>query len=256
MIEYGLQLYSLRDITKDDMKEALRRVAEMGYKYVEFAGFFGHPAEDVKAWLDEFGLKASATHTSYAELMPYNIKKTVEYHKAIGCNTVIVPGTVYNTPEELELSVALFNYAEKYLKNEGLSFGYHNHSGEFYPTPYGKVVEDEIINRTDAMLEIDVFWLFNAGIDPVTYLEAHKDRISVIHLKDGDIPVGEVRDFKTAHNGVVGKSLGLGMAPIAQVREWALKNNVLMVVESEGLEPTGSEEVKRCIDYLRSLETN
>ena len=51
-----------------------------------------------------------------------------------------------------------------------------------------------------------------------------------------------------------GKSLGSGMAPVKAVRDWALANNVLMVVESEGLDPTGPEEVKRCIDFLRSLE--
>ena len=59
MIEYGLQLYSVRDITKENLKDALRQVAEMGYTYVEFAGFFGNSAEDVKAWLDEYGLKVS-----------------------------------------------------------------------------------------------------------------------------------------------------------------------------------------------------
>ena len=62
-VEYGLQMYSLRDITGDDLKGALKLVADMGYKYIEFAGFFGHKAEDVKAWLDEYGLVCSGTHT-------------------------------------------------------------------------------------------------------------------------------------------------------------------------------------------------
>ena len=80
MIEYGLQMYSVRDVTKENLKDALRQVAEMGYKHVEFAGFFGNTAEDVKAWLDEFGLAASATHTGCAEITPDNIKKTIAYH--------------------------------------------------------------------------------------------------------------------------------------------------------------------------------
>ena len=62
-VEYGLQMYSLRDITGNNLKDALKQVAEMGYKYIEFAGFFGHKAEDVKAWLDEYGLVCSGTHT-------------------------------------------------------------------------------------------------------------------------------------------------------------------------------------------------
>ena len=68
MIEYGLQMYSVRDITKENLKDALRKVAEMGYKYVEFAGFFGNTAEDVKAWMDEYGLKCSGTHTGGAAI--------------------------------------------------------------------------------------------------------------------------------------------------------------------------------------------
>ena len=254
MIEYGLQLFSVRDITKVNLKDALRQVAEMGYTHVEFAGFFGNSAQDVKAWLDEYGLKVSGTHTGCAAITPDAIKETIAYHKAIGCTDLIVPVARYDTPEELEYTVALFNYAQKKLAAEGITLGYHNHSNEFYTTPYGKVVEDELMSRTDIEFEIDTFWLFNAGIDPVPYLEAHKDRISVIHLKDGDIPTAVERNFTTAHNGARGKSLGSGMAPVKAVRDWALANNILMVVESEGLDPTGLEEVKRCIDFLRSLE--
>ena len=256
MIEYGIQLYSIRDVAKVDLKEALRRVSEMGYTYVEFAGFFDHSAEDVKMWLDEFGLKVSGTHTRYDEIVPSTINDTIAYHKAIGCDTLIVPSTVFSTSEEIEFTIALFNYAKKRLEKEGITLGYHNHSREFYPNACGKIAEEEIINRTEAMIEIDTFWLFNAGIDPVPYLEEHKDRIKVIHLKDGDIPTGVKRFFETAHDGVIGKSVGSGMAPIKEIREWAIKNNVLMVIESEGLNPTGTDEVRRCIDFLRTLESN
>ena len=115
MIEYGLQMYSVRDVTKENLKDALRQVAEMGYKHVEFAGFFGNTAEDVKAWLDEFGLAVSATHTGCAEITPDNIKKTIAYHQALGCTDLIVPGARYNTPEELEYTIALLNSADKKL---------------------------------------------------------------------------------------------------------------------------------------------
>lgn len=254
MTEYGLQLYSVRDVAKDNLKEALRQVAEMGYHYVEFAGFFDHPAEDVRAWLAEYGLTVSATHTGCSKITPDEIKKTIAYHQEIGCTSLIVPGARYETPEELEYTIALLNYAEKKLAEAGITLGYHNHSKELYPTPYGKIVEEEIMARTNVHLEIDTFWLFNAGIDPIPYLEAHKDRIRVIHIKDGRFPTDAKRDFKTAHDGVTGTALGEGIAPVKAVREWALQNGVLMVVESEGLDPTGPQEVKRCISYLRTLE--
>ena len=143
MTEYGLQMYSVRDITKESLKDALRQVAEMGYKYVEFAGFFGNTAEDVKSWLDEYGLKCSGTHTKGDMITPDAIKETIAYHKTIGCTKLIVPSARWKTPEEMEYYIALFNYAQKKLAAEGIDLGYHNHSGEFYPTPYGKIVDTD-----------------------------------------------------------------------------------------------------------------
>lgn len=254
MVEYGLQMYSLRDVTKEDLKGSLKMVADMGYKYVEFAGFFGHAAEDVKAWLDEYGLICSGTHTGADPIAADKIDETIAYHKTIGCKNLIIPGMDWSTEEKMDENIALMNAAQKKLAENGITLGYHNHSREFFPTAYGKVVEDEIINRTSVELQIDTFWAFNAGLDPVAYCESLKDRIRVIHLKDGIPSVPENRNIDQVHDGVVGKSTGEGEAPVKAVREWALKNEVLMVIESEGLEPTGPAEVKRCIDYLRTLD--
>ena len=156
--------------------------------------------------------------------------------------------------EKLDENIALMNRAQPILAEHGIALGYHNNSGEFFPMPYGKVVEDEIIARTNAALQIDTWWAFNAGVDPVAYCEAHKDRIRVIHLKDGIACKPECRNQLHWGDGVEGRSVGSGEAPILAVREWCLKNGVLMVVESEGLDPTGPDEVKRCIDYLRTLD--
>ena len=253
-IEYGLQLYSVRDTSKTDLRGTLKKVAEMGYKYVEFAGFFGNSAEDVKSWLDEYGLVASGTHTGLAEILPEKIDETIAYHKAIGCDNLIVPGGNWGTKESFESNIKALQFAEKKLKENGIRLGYHNHSGEFFETPYGEFIEKAIIERTGVELEIDTFWAFNAGLDSVAFCESLKDRIRVIHLKDGIPTAEENRSWEVCHSDVKGKSLGSGKAPVTAVRDWAIKNNVVMVVESEGLDPTGAEEVKRCIDYLRSLK--
>ena len=253
-VEYGFQMYSLRDITADDLKGSLKKVAEMGYKYVEFAGFFDNSAEDVKAWLDEYGLICSGTHTGGDPLAADVIDETIAYHKTIGCKNLIIPGMDWSSEEKLNENIELMNAAQKKLAENGITLGYHNHSGEFFVNSYGKVVEDEIINRTNVELQIDTFWAFNAGVDPVAYCESLKDRIRVVHLKDGIPTACENRNIDHCHDGVEGKSVGSGKAPVDAVREWAIKNNVLMVIESEGLDPTGPEEVKRCIDYLRTLD--
>lgn len=253
--EYGIQMYSVRDLTEKSLKEALEKVAKLGYKYIEFAGFFGNSAEDVKSWLDENGLKCSGTHTGLHALTPETIDETIAYHKTIGCDMVIVPGCDWTSPEKRDAVLAQLKYAEEKLAENGLKLGYHNHSREFFPTPDGNIIfEDEILEKTDLTVEIDTFWLFNAGKNVIEYLDSIKDRIGVIHLKDGIPSADEDKTWDGVHNNVQGKSVGSGKAPVNLVREWAIKNNILMVIESEGLNPTGIEEVGRCIEYLRTLD--
>ncbi len=254
MVEYGLQMFSVRDLTADDLRGALKKVAELGYKYIEFAGFFGNSAEDVKAWLDENGLICSGTHTNIAELAPEKIEKTIAYHKTIGCDNIIVPGMRFGDKDAVDLQIARLNYADKVLKENGLRLGYHNHSREFVPNRDGQIVEEEILKRTNIEIEVDTFWAYNSGIDAMAFLEANKDRISVIHLKDGIVSAPENKNYDNVHTDVQGKALGEGQAPVQDFRAWAIKNDVRMVVESEGLSPTGPEEVGRCIKFLRSLD--
>ena len=96
IMEYGLQLYSIRDLTKEDFEGALKRVAQIGYKMVEPAGFFGHSAEEVDAMMKKYGLKVSGTHTGWEAVLK-DTEATIAYHKAIGCDNIIIPGAnVYN----------------------------------------------------------------------------------------------------------------------------------------------------------------
>ena len=239
--EYGLQLFSLRDITGNDLEGALKAVAEMGYKYVEYAGFFGHSAEQVKEWQDKYGLKCSGTHSGWGELLPGNIEATIAFHKTIGNPNYIIPGADLSTLDKIIDFCAVMNKAQIRLAEEGISLGYHNHSHEFVVMPWGSTIHSELEKRGTFDFEIDTFWAFNAGIDPVETLKRLSGRVKVIHLKDG---------FK----GGKGKSLGQGEAPVLKVREYAVKQGIRMVVESEGLDPTGLEEVKRCIDFLKAQE--
>ena len=240
-IEYGLQLFSVRDVTDKDLEGTLKAVAEMGYKYVEYAGFFGHSAEQVKEWQDKYGLTCSGTHTGWGEILPENIEATIAYHKTIGNKHIIIPGADLGTLDKIIDFCAVMNKAQLRLAQEGISLGYHNHSHEFVVMPWGSTIHSELEKRGTFDFEIDTVWAFNAGIDPIETLKRLSGRVKVIHLKDG---------FK----GGAGKSLGQGEAPVLKVREYAVKNNIRMVVESEGLDPTGLEEVKRCIDFLKAQE--
>ncbi|MBR5220192.1 MAG: sugar phosphate isomerase/epimerase [Clostridia bacterium] len=239
-MDYGIQLYSVRDLASQDLEAALKAVAEIGYKYVEFAGFFGNDAETVKGWLDKYGLVCSSTHSSWTELRD-DFEGTVKYHKIIGNKNYIIPGADLSTPEKLQEFVDFCNeYAPK-LAAEGISLQYHNHAHEFHLHEDGQMIYSVLECKTDIDLETDTYWLYVGKTNPLAVLDRLKDRINMIHSKDGDID---------GH----GKPLGLGTAPVADVYAKAKEYGMLMVVESETCTPSGIEEAKICFDYLKSLE--
>lgn len=238
--EYGLQMYSVRDMAKDDLRRALIEVGKLGYRYVELAGFFDHTAEEVKSYVREAGVEISGTHSAFADLYPDKLDETIAYHKAIGNTDYIIPGTRLTTLPLIDEFVKVIEYAQPRLEAAGIQLGYHNHSAEFQPMYWGTNIHAELQRRTKIHFEIDTYWAFNAGVDPIILLERLGSRVHVIHLKDGFI-------------GGRGMALGEGHAPVELVHEYAEKHGLRMVVESESLTPTGIEEVGRCMSFLRKL---
>ncbi len=239
-MEYGVQLYSVRDITNTDLKGALAAVARQGYAFVEFAGFFGASAAEVTLWLRENNLKISGAHTGLKELTE-NLEETIAFHQAIGNPRIIVPYAELDSQAKIDELVERMNALAPQLESAGIRLGYHNHAHEFKVNPDGSVAFEQLLYRTKLDLEIDTFWAYAAGVDPVALLERLKDRVPVIHIKDG-FADGE------------GMPLGRGTAPVKAVYEKALALGIPMVVESETLTPSGLEETQVCIGYLKSQE--
>jgi Sugar phosphate isomerases/epimerases len=239
-MQYGLQLYSVRDITDKKMEYALEKVAEMGYSYVEFAGFFGISASEIKNLLAKYGLRVSGTHTGWQEVA-YDFEKTVAYHTEIGNKNIIIPGADLSDKKKLDDFIDMLNEFGPKLAERGITLHYHNHSHEFFPNNDGLIIHEELEKRSNVFFELDTYWVFNAGRDPVALMKRLSPRVKVIHLKDGN-EKGE------------GFSLGEGKAPVKAVRETAISLGMEMVVESETLKPDGLSEVKRCIDFLKSLD--
>lgn len=251
-MKYGLQLYSLRDIADKDFLGTIRETAKIGYSFIEPCSFFGTPAEDVCKVLDETGLYISGTHTGWDQLTPDKIDETIAYHKAVGNKNIIIPGIDLSTEEKLNFAIDLINSAQKKLAAAGITLGYHNHAREFLPVEFGcfhhpefEHVHAELQKKTSVEFEIDTYWAYVAGKDPVEVLEGLKGRVHVVHVKDG---------FRPEIGKGDGRALGEGSAPVAAVREYCIKNGIRMVVESESCKPTGLEEVTRCFKYLKSLD--
>ena len=236
-MNYGLQLYSVRDSASKDMDKTLREVAAMGYEFVEFAGFFGHPAEEIREMLEKYNLRVSGTHSPASGITPENIEESIRYHKIIGCENYIMPGADLKTGKKLSNFIKLVNEAQPVFESEGIKLHFHNHFSEFQPNEDGRYAHYELEKKTKINFEIDTYWAFFAGRDPIALLDRLKDRISVVHLKDGIARVG--------------KALGEGNAPVLDVIAKSKELGFDMVVESEGLDPTGLEEVARCIEFLK-----
>ena len=165
-MDYGIQLYSVRDAAEQDFGKTLDTLAQMGYTHMEFDEFFGHTAEEVKAMLDRNGLKVSGAHINLP-FLDEDFDGMVKFHKAIGNTRFIVVGTRFKTAEQLAKLIADLNKYQPMLAAEGIELCLHNHHKEFLPNEDGQIPMKEIWENTNIGFEIDTYWAYIAGKDPV-----------------------------------------------------------------------------------------
>jgi len=184
----GVQLYTVRDLMKDDFDGTIAKVAQIGYKEVEFAGYFGRTSQQVRAILDKNGLKAPSTHVQYDELDD-KFPSVIETSKAIGMDYIVcpwIPEELRKSPDIWKQASEKFNKCGEQSKKAGIQFAYHNHWFEFLPTN-GKLPYDELLKLCDARLvkmEMDLCWITVAGGDPLKYFNEYPGRFPLVHVKD------------------------------------------------------------------------
>jgi pentose-5-phosphate-3-epimerase len=170
----ALQIYSIRDFAEKDLKESLRKVKEMGYDGVEFAGLYGHAPAEVKCMVEELGLIPVSAHVSLDEMLA-DPDKVIGGYKEIGCKYIAVPylnedrrpGTdrFAQTIKDIEM---LASVARKF----GIQMLYHNHDFEFKKVDgeYGLDVLYQSVPSDLLQTEIDTCWVNVAGEDPADYV--------------------------------------------------------------------------------------
>ena len=202
-IPIAVQLYSIRQIAQKDLPGVLAQVAKLGFKGVEFAGYYGHEAPAVRKMLDDNGLKAAGTHTGLDTLLGDQLAKTMEYNKTIGNKNLIVPsmpakyrqGGIDGWKE----AAKVFNEIADKVQPQGFLVGYHNHTVEFEkPAGATETPFDAFFGtaKPSVKVQLDVGHCRRAGVDPVDVIRKYKGRIVSIHIKEynpnnAEAPLGD-----------------------------------------------------------------
>jgi sugar phosphate isomerase/epimerase len=183
-IPVGVQLYSVRNECKQDFSGTLTAIAKMGYPGVEFAGYWGRSAPEVKSMLDDSGLVACGSHTPYAMVTPDQLAATIEFNQIIGNKFIIVPDMTGKTRAEWIARATIFNDLSAQLQPHDLSIGYHSHWHDFKPIE-GEMPWDIFGENTvsPVILQLDTSNCVDGGADPVTELEKFPGRTRSIHIK-------------------------------------------------------------------------
>jgi sugar phosphate isomerase/epimerase len=184
----GVQLYTVRDLMKDDFDGTIAKVAKIGYKEVEFAGYFGRTGQQVRAVCDKNGLAAVSTHVQYDELDD-KFPSVIETSNTIGMKYIVcpwIPEELRKSPDIWKMASDKFNRCGDLSKKAGMQFAYHNHWFEFLPVD-GKLPYDQLLKECDPNLvkmEMDLCWITAAGGDPLKYFSAYPGRFPLVHVKD------------------------------------------------------------------------
>ena len=188
----GIQLYTVRREMQRDLPGTLARIAEIGYREVEFAGYFGRAPAQIRSELAAHGLTAPSTHLPY-ELIASGWDRALDDAAAAGHQYVTVPWLPAEARRTLDgwRTVAdRFNQAGEQATARGLRFAYHNHDFELARID-GVVPFDVLLERTDPRhvgFQMDVYWLVKGGGNPLEYLRRHPARFSMLHIKDSAGP--------------------------------------------------------------------
>lgn len=199
----GLQLYSVRDDMMKDPLGSLKKLAEMGYVYVEHANyvkekFYTYPAPEFRKILDGLGLKMISGHTVMGRQhwdetkkdFSDSWKKTVEDAAVLGQKWVVSPSmdeTMRKTYDDFKRYMDIFNKSGELCKKSGMKFGYHNHDFEFSEKLNGEKLFDIIMKSIDpelVALQLDMGNLFNGGAVALDVMNQYPGRFEIMHVKD------------------------------------------------------------------------
>lgn len=184
----GVQLYTVRAAMGIDVPGTLQAVARLGYREVEFAGYFFYSPADIRHMLEDSGLTSPSTHLGLDDVRQ-RFDAMVKTARVVGHHYLTVASLDMRdikTLDDWKKVADVFNEAGRQAQGAGLRFAYHNHAIEFVPVD-GQIPMDVLIAGTDPSLvtfEMDLYWATKAGHDPRTYFARFPGRFELVHVKD------------------------------------------------------------------------
>lgn len=186
-IPIGVQVYSVRNEAAQDVANALKTIAEIGYQGVEFAGYYNKKAEDLRKMMDDNGLVCCGTHTGLNTLLGDEFKKTVEFNKILGNQFLIIPAGLeqaLETREGARMTAYLVNELADKAAEHGMFVGYHAHAGDVKKvddtTPWDRFFSQ---TKKEVVMQVDTGNCLHGGADPVELVKLYPGRSTTVHLK-------------------------------------------------------------------------
>ncbi|MGH7482265.1 MAG: sugar phosphate isomerase/epimerase family protein [Longimicrobiales bacterium] len=184
----GLQLYTVRSLMSQDVERTLGQVASVGYREVEFAGYFDHAPARLREILDANGLTAPSAHVGMDALEGDDWPRTLEAATILGHRYLVfpwIPPEARRSLDDYRRIAARLEEAGARAREANLRLAYHNHDFEF--GPLDGVIPYDILAGTDpdlVQLQLDIYWIRKGGADPLVYFRRHPGRFPSVHVKD------------------------------------------------------------------------
>jgi sugar phosphate isomerase/epimerase len=253
--EFGLQLYSLRNQFAKDAPGTMAKVKAMGFKNVEMAGTLGLPFPELIKLLAQNELNVVSFGGDY-ERLEKSPQRLVDEARSYGAQYVVcfwIPHDSIFTIQDADKAIAVFNAAGKIVSQNGMIFCYHPHGYEFKPYQDGTLFDYmmEKLDRRYVYLELDVFWIKQAGQDPLELLKKYSTRFVMLHLKDRKVgTLSTDNGHGDLESNVV---LGSGDVGIDEIMKEAKRLGIKhYFIEDESSKV--EEQLPKSLSYLRSLD--
>ncbi len=257
--EVGIIMGTARDYLREDTEQGLKRLKDLGIKYLEGAGSRVMPRAEYKKLLDKYGFEVIAGGVGFDKLENADsVKKQIENLKFFGAKYAVCYWIPHNgddfTFADMQKGVEVFNKAGKQMAESGISLLYHAHGYEFRPYDGPGTMYDYFMEHTDPKyvnVEMDVFWMRNPGQNPAALLRKYPGRFPITHLKDR-LP-GSVDNLNGRQDPQRNVVLGTGDVNISEVMKVAKEVGVKYhMIEDESAR--AGYQLPMHLAYLKTLD--